>query len=253
MDWRIVGRGDCGIMAKPAGEPVCHTTEGALVSDLPVPLAARLRPPRWADARLAVGVLLVLGSVVTGSVVVRAADQRAPVYTARGALVPGQRLTQADLLRVDVHLGDVSEHYLTATAPLPSPLVVLRPVPAGELVPVQAVGPESAVGVQPLTLVVDPLVAVSLQVGSEVDVYADLPSGTGVGGTTFSGPELVLQRVPVSNLPQPSSALGGASGSDRAVQIMVPTVRVKDLIAAVDRGARMTLVPVPGTTIRLDR
>jgi hypothetical protein len=236
--------------------------KGALVSDLPIPTAARLRPPRWTDARLVVGVLLVLGSVVLGSVVVRAADQRSAVYAARGALVPGQRLTEADLVRVDVHLGSLSDRYLTASAPLPTPLVVLRAVPAGELVPVQALGAESAVGVQPLTLVVDPLVAVSLQVGSEVDVYADLPSsgtssspagGAGVGATSFSGPELVLQRVPVSSLPQPSSGLGGSSGTDRAVQIMVPVARVKDLIAAVDRGARMTLVPAPGTTIRVDR
>ena len=232
------------------------------MSDLPIPSAARLRPPRWTDARLVVGVLLVLGSVVLGSVVVRAADQRSAVYAARGALVPGQRLTEADLVRIDVHLGALSDRYLTATAPLPTPLVVLRAVPAGELVPVQAVGAQSAVGVQPLTLVVDPLVAVSLQVGSEVDVYADLPSsgtgsssagGSGVGATSFSGPELVLQRVPVSSLPQPSPGLGGSSGTDRAVQVMVPVARVKDLIAAVDRGARMTLVPVPGTTIRVDR
>jgi hypothetical protein len=120
-------------------------------------------------------------------------------------------------------------------------------------VPVQAIGAESEVAVQPLTLMVDPLAAVSLQVGSEVDVYADLPSGTGGGGASFSGPELVLQRAAISSLPQPSTSLGGASSGDRAVQVMVPTARVKDLIAAVDRGARITLVPVPGTTVRVDR
>lgn len=223
------------------------------MSDLPTPSAARLRPPRWTDARLIVGVLLVLGSVVLGSVVVRAADQRSAVYAARGALVPGQRLTEADLVRVDVHLGSLSDRYLTAVTPLPTPLVVLRAVPAGELVPVQAIGAESEVAVQPLTLMVDPLAAVSLQVGSEVDVYADLPSGTGGGGASFSGPELVLQRAAISSLPQPSTSLGGASSGDRAVQVMVPTARVKDLIAAVDRGARITLVPVPGTTVRVDR
>lgn len=239
------------------------------MSDLPTPSASRLRPPRWTDARLVVGVLIVLGSVVLGSVVVRGADQRSPVYSARVALVPGQRLTEADLVRVDVHLGPVSDRYLTPVTLRPRPLVVLRAVPAGELVPGDAVGDEASAGVQPLTLVVDPLVAVSLQVGSEVDVYADLPSATGpgagagagggaVGGamggaTSFTGPELVLQRVPISSLPQPSSGLGGASSSDRAVQIMVPTGRVKEVIAIVDRGARMTLVPVSGTTIRVDR
>jgi hypothetical protein len=217
-------------------------------------LAARLRRPGWRDTRLVVGVLLVLGSVVLGSTVMRAADARSPVFTARSALVPGQRLTESDVVRVDVHLGPLSDLYVPATAALAPHQVVLRAVPAGELVPRAALGPQAQVAVQPVTLTVAAGAASTLQVGSEVDVYADLPAaGAGTGAVTFAGPELVLRRVAVSSLPENGSALGGSTTGDRAVQVMVPTERVKDVIGQVDRGARLTLVPVAGTTVRVDR
>jgi hypothetical protein len=224
------------------------------VSDLPLPLAARLRRPGWRDTRLVVGILLVLGSVVLGSTVMRASDARSPVFTARSALVPGQRLTESDLVRVDVHLGALSDLYVAAGAALAPHQVVLRGVPAGELVPRAAVGSPAQVAVQPLTLMVTAGAASTLQVGSEVDVYADLPAtGASTGAVTFAGPELVLRRVAVSSLPENGSALGGSPTGDHAVQVMVPTEHVKDLIGQVDRGARVTLVPVAGTSVRVDR
>jgi hypothetical protein len=184
----------------------------------------------------------------------RAADARSPVFTARSALVPGQRLTETDLVRVDVHLGALSDLYVAAGAALAPHQVVLRVVPAGELVPRAAVGSQAQVAVQPLTLMVTAGAASTLQVGSEVDVYADLPAaGAGTGAIAFAGPELVLRRVVVSSLPENGSALGGSTTGDHAVQVMVPTERVKDLIGQVDRGARVTLVPVAGTTVRVDR
>ena len=224
------------------------------MSDLPVPLAARLRRPGWRDTRLVIGLVLVLGSVVLGSVVMRAADARSPVFTARSTLLPGQPLTEADLVRVEVHLGDLSDLYVAAGAPLAPHQVVLRPVRAGELVPRAAIGSQATVGVQPLTLTVPSAAAATLQVGSEVDVYADLPlAGSGTSAASFAGPELVLRRVAVSSLPERTSGLGGSVTGDHAVQVMVPTERVKDLIGQVDRGARITLVPVAGTTTRVDQ
>ena len=86
------------------------------MSELAVPTAARLQRPRWRDARLVVGLLLVLVSVVLGSLVVESLDDRVPMYAARGALVPGQQLTEGDLVAVDVQLGSQRERYLSAAA-----------------------------------------------------------------------------------------------------------------------------------------
>ena len=91
------------------------------MTDLPTPTASRLRAPSWRDARLLVGVLLVLVSTVAGAVVVARADDRVPVYAAKEQVAPGQRLTEADLVRVDVLLGDGAAAYLPADRPVLSP------------------------------------------------------------------------------------------------------------------------------------
>src|SRR3954452_22866223 len=48
------------------------------------PTPRRVRPPRWLDLRLVLGVLLVLGSVLLGARVVTAADATVPVWAAAG-------------------------------------------------------------------------------------------------------------------------------------------------------------------------
>lgn len=224
------------------------------MTDLPVPTAARLRHPGWRDARLLVGVLLVLASVALGSLVVAHVDDRTPVYAARGPLVPGERLSADDLSRVDVQLGAELPRYLSAAAALAPDRFVLRPVAAGELVPVDAVGGRAQVGVQPLVLTVDAGSAAALQVGSVVDVYVNRVDPA-VGGSVagFVGPELTLEAVSVSSLPRGSGGLGGGAAGDRPVQVMAPTARIKEVIASVDQGARVTVVPVAGSSLRVEQ
>ena len=53
------------------------------------PTPRRVRPPRWLDLRLVLGVLLVLGSVLLGARVVGAADATVPVWAAAGDLAAG--------------------------------------------------------------------------------------------------------------------------------------------------------------------
>jgi hypothetical protein len=222
------------------------------VPDLPTPSASRLQRPSWKDARLAVGLVLVLAATALGSVVVAKADDRVPMYAARGPLVPGQRLTEDDLTRVDVQLARDEARYLSVTQGLPADAYVLREVRAGELVPRSALGGREQVDVQPLMLMVDANSADPLRVGSVVDVYVN-PRATDRGSTRqdFAGPELALQAVSVSRLPQTGSRLG-SSTAERAVQVMAPRDKIRDIIAKVDLGAKVTLVPVAGSALRAD-
>ena len=225
------------------------------MTDLPMPTAARLQKPRWRDTRLVVGLLLVLASAALGSFVVAHADDRTAVYAARGPLVPGQHLGEDNLTRVDVRLGSELSRYLQATAEPAPDRYVLREVGAGELVPAAAVGGRDQVGVQPLTLSVDAGAAAALRVGSRVDVYVNQadPGAAPGGSTAFSGPELVLEGVSVSSLPRTSGGLGGGASGDRPIQVMAPTAQIKEIIAAVDLGARITVVPIAGTSLRVDQ
>ena len=217
------------------------------MSDLPVPRATRLQRPAWRDTRLLVGLVLVLASVALGSSVVAAADDRTPMYAARDALVPGQPLTAEDLVRVDVQLGSYRERYLSAGTGLAPERFVLREVAAGELVPAVAIGGRDQVSVQPLTLSVDAGTVATLVVGSRVDVYVNPADPAATGSDAFTGPVLALEGVSVSGLPKTTGGLSGGAGGDRPVQVMAPRDRIKDIIGQVDDGARVTLVPVPGS------
>lgn len=216
------------------------------MTDLPTPTTSRLRPPSWRDSRLLIGVLLVLLSTVLGSVVVARADDRVPMYAAKGHVAPGQRLTAADVVRVDVLLGDGAVGYLSANGPLQADTWALRDLHPGELIPQAAVGRADAVTVQLVALLVDATSASALSAGSIVDVYVNRPKGdTTIGLPTYAGPERVLESISVARVAGEDDVLGGATAS-RAVQVMVPRDAVRDLVAAVDLGARITLVPVPG-------
>lgn len=216
------------------------------MSDLPTPTASRVRPPSWRDSRLLVGVLLVLAATVGGSLVVAHADDRVPVWAAAGRVTPGQHLAADDLRVVRVALDADAARYLPADRPLGPDTFALREVGPGELVPVAGVGGAADVGVQQVSLLVDATSAGALGAGSVVDVYVNRPKSTSTVGTPqYAGPERVLERVAVARVAADDAVLGGAQQT-RAVQVMVPRDSVRDLVADVDAGARITLVPVPG-------
>lgn len=223
------------------------------MADVPTPTASRLQKPSWKDTRLVIGVLLVLAAVVLGSLTVAAADNRVPMYAAASPLVPGQPLAAERLTRVDVQLGEKAGGYLSAVSALPEGAYVLREVRPGELVPLSAIGRQADVAVQPLTLVADASSAAPLVVGSVVDVYVNPVAADGdASGRDFAGAELALEGVSVAGLPRSQGALGG-SRADQAVQVMAPKAQIRDLIGQIDLGARVTLVPVPGSRLESDQ
>jgi len=223
------------------------------VPDIATPKASRLQKPSWKDTRLLVGILLVLAATVLGSLTVAAADDRVPMYAAVSELVPGQPLRADRLTRVDVQLGDRSQSYLSAASAVPADAYVLREVRPGELIPRSAIGSQDDVGLQPLTLVVDARSAAPLVVGSVVDVYVNPVDTKGdSAGRDFAGAELALESATVAGVPRTGGRLSGTE-AQRAVQVMVPKDRIRDLIGQVDLGARVTLVPVPGSRLGGDQ
>lgn len=214
----------------------------------PAARASRIQRPSWRDSRLIIGLLLVLGSVALGSHLVARADDRIPMYAAAASLAPGQSLTESAVLRVDVQLDDSVAGYLSAREPVPADRVLLRELRPGELVPLSALGTPEEANLSQITIAVDPTSAAPLTTGTVVDVYvnARVPGG---GADEFSGPELLLERATVSSVDTSGRGLG-SSGNGTAVRIMVPQATVPDLIAAVDLGAKVTVVPVPGAVTR---
>ena len=221
------------------------TTAGPAATQQPAPTANRLRPPSWRDRRLGIGVVLVLGSVALGAAVVAGADDTEPVYAASHPLFPGQRLTADDLQVVQVHLGSRRGRYLRAATPPPSGAVVVRSVQDGELVPISAVGTQEAVTSRPVAVPVSAGAVQGLRPGSLVDVWI---AAKGADASTYAEPEAVVRSAEVVTVSTGSGVL--SSSGEAVVRLLLSDDLVPRVLSAVDNGARVDVVPVPGSVPR---
>ena len=216
------------------------------MGELATPTAKRLQRPSWRDTRLLVGVILALLATALGAKVIASADDTTAMYAAAQTLKPGDRLTVDNLVRVDVQLGDRGPVYLSALTGLAPDRFALREIPRGELVPVGAVGGQSEVGVQPVTISVDANSTTALKVGSVVDVWVS-ERDLSTTQERYLDAKLTIERVSIGGVPSDQSRFGAAA-STAAVQVLVPRAQVQAVIAASDKRSRFTLVPVPGSS-----
>ena len=219
------------------------------MAELPKPTAARLRKPSWRDSRLVVGLVLVLLSMAIGAKVIASADDTVPMYAAAAALVPGQPVTQKDVRRVDVQLDANEGRYVAADHDIAANTFALRDVRPGELLPRSALGTKADVNLKPVSVPVDGGAAAQLTVGSIVDVWVNAKDRSS-GADKYGNPVKTLEGATVVRTPDTSGGGLGAASGTTAVQVMVPDASVQALIAAIDQGARITLVPVPGSPSR---
>jgi hypothetical protein len=211
------------------------------VTELASPRAARLATPRWLDARLVLGILLVLFAVVAGARVFASADHYSQVYVAKHDLVPGERVVAADLAVGRVRLAGQGSLYIAAGTP-PVGYVVTRYVGAREFLPVDALAaatPKDA-DTRLVTVPVAPgHLPPGLSHGTLVDVYV---TPKAAAGAAVPAPTLVLAQVAVQSREGGSRGFGG--DTTLAVVLTVPTDRVADMIHAVESGT-IDLVAVP--------
>ncbi|MPQ99816.1 flagellar biosynthesis protein FlgA [Modestobacter sp. I12A-02628] len=208
--------------------------------DLGGPVPRRVRPPRWLDLRLVLGVLLVLGSVLVGARVVTAADATVPVWAAAGDLAAGTVLSVDDLVAVSVRLDDAAGAYLsTSTRPEGRPLA--RAVRSGELVPRSAL--EGASTEVQLALPVQAGFAPpGLTRGQVVDVYAVADAATGATGAADGGVTLVLAGATVQSVSGRGDGVLSSATTTIQVVVSLPAERAGEVLAAV--GGRGLVVVV---------
>lgn len=214
------------------------------------PGARRLATPSWLDARLVLGVLLVLVSVVVGARVLASADTSQEVWVLTRDLSAGSALTAGDLARTQVRLYGNGSRYLLAAGPEPVGYVLQRPVGAHELLPRDSLVRPDAVPAGRREVAV-PVAAghlpEDLQPGQQVDVYvtpggpATTTAATATTATAGPGTRLVLARVPVTARSR-SGGLGATGGS--GVVLAVAEADAPLLVAALQQGP-VDLVRVP--------
>ncbi|WP_336027813.1 SAF domain-containing protein [Geodermatophilus sp. FMUSA9-8] len=216
----------------PTATPATGTAAG--------PVPRRVRPPRWLDLRLVLGVLLVLGSVLLGARVVGAADATVPVWSVAADLAAGTEIQAADLVAVQVRLGDAAGAYLSSGTD-PAGRTLARAVRAGELLP-RAALEEPADLVQVALPVQAGYVPPGLTRGQVVDVYGVTdPAGT----TTGEGVVPVVEGATVQAVS--GRAEGVLSTATTTVQVVVgvPTADAAAVLGSI--GGRPLVVVVHGS------
>lgn len=199
----------------------------------------RLRRPRWKDPRLLVGIVLVLASVLMGALLVSRLSATTPVLVARSAITPGDSLDSADLVTVQMRLGEQAPQYVASPDAIPDGAVAASAVGPGELLPVSAVGQPADVTLRPVVIPVDSSVAESVRPGASVELWHT--SEAGEDGTpaeaTLLVPEAVVRRV------DEGSSLGMRS---MAVEVLVPADRLADVLEVLSQDERLDVIGVPG-------
>lgn len=210
------------------------------MSDLPTPSVARLSRARWLDARLLLGLLLVLVSVVVGAKVFADADERVAVWAVTRDLGADTTLASADLVTRSVRLDRAAGRYVSADQSLEG-LVLRRPVGKDELLPLAALGEPRAADQRRVVIEVDRFTAAGLDKGRVVDVYAVRESASNVEPAK---PELVLAGVTVAEDVNSGGSAFGGSGSKAGVTLVVDGPDVAKVIDAVAHGT-VFVVQVP--------
>jgi hypothetical protein len=200
------------------------------------PVPRRVRPPRWLDLRLVLGVLLVLVSVLLGARVVGAADTTVPVWAATGDLAAGTVLAGGDLVAVDVRLEDVAGRYLS-TSTRPEGRTLSRAVGDGELLPVSVL--EDVPELVRLALPVQSgFVPPDLARGQVVDVYA----AAGATGAADGAVTPVVVGAPVQAVTGRTD--GVLSSSATTVQVVVSVAADDAAAVLASIGGRPLVVVV---------
>lgn len=176
------------------------------------PRPRRLATPSWLDLRLVLGVILVLASVLIGAKVVSSANRTYPRVAAQHDLAAGTILTADDLTVARVQLPRHGAGVYVSRVQDALGKQLSRPVSAGELVPVGALG-----GVIAQTTVTIPLPAAAapeLHKGQRIELWV----------STSSCPSLVLlPDVAVQGVhADADGAFGSGSGGQDVVISVAP-------------------------------
>jgi hypothetical protein len=212
------------------------------------PTARRGIRSRWRDPRLLLGVLLVLASVVVGARVLTGVDDATPVWAANRDLPAGSQVSADDVDEVDVSFGSgVGTAYVSATTPLPSGMILVKPVAAHELLTQSAVDTAAVGPVAQLPLGVESLLMPNdLAPGDVVDVWV-VPSAS-VNSSRASSPRAYGPPHALSVLPGvivvATDSLAALGGSTRNVVVGLDGPQLGRLATVLPRLVSGTIVLV---------
>lgn len=197
------------------------------------------RTPRafWFDPRFAIGIALVVLSVLGVVAVVSAAESSVFVYAARSSLSLGDRVHASDFDSRSVRLGSLGGKYLVDGDIPRTGFVVTRAVSAGELIPVSAVGDVIGSAVASIVVSVKGELARSVGDGSVVDLWCAKETEDSV----FGPPSVLVASATVVRVIAAEGVI--ADRSEQSVELLVPRTKTAAVLEAIANAAALSLVP----------
>ena len=209
--------------------------------------AQKRRRSFWFDPRFAIGLVLVVVSVLGVDALVNAANASVDVLAARLTLTPGERVHASDLVPTSVRVGRTAGLYLTASDVPSAGIVVTRSVAAGELVPHTAVGSQVGQSLTSVVVSVDGALAASIVPGSRVDLWSAQPASAAdvdsasVAPGSFAAPTVLVSSAIVVRLVD-QKTLVASNGS--SVELLMPKADTATVLDAIANGAVLSVLPV---------
>ena len=205
-------------------------------------VSAKQHPPRkkvfWFDPRFAIGLVLVVASVVGISALVAAADSGVTVLAARDTVVAGQRVDADDFVPTRVRIAGAQNLYIGEGDIPDTGRTATRTVAAGELVPASALGDTAAESVTSVVLDLGSGLPEAVVVGSRVDVWA----GRELDNGDFEAPTVIVGSATVARVVDNQSLMASDSGT--ALELLIPRAATARVLEAVANGAAVSVVPV---------
>lgn len=190
------------------------------------------------DPRLAIGGLLVVGSIAGVVGLVAASDSTIDVYVTPDAVVPGDRITASDLEIHSASIGILANRYVRPGEIPADGLIATRPIAAGELIPESAVGSTDSARLAPVVISSSGALPAALEPGVAVDLWAareDEKTGD------YATPTVLVPAAVVVRLVSADTIVAGADVT--AIELLVPKADVARVLEALANEAVLSVVP----------
>ncbi|WP_309132489.1 hypothetical protein [Brevibacterium sp.] len=205
-------------------------------------LSKRFRRPRWTDARLLIGAVLVVLAVIATYLLIEAATSTTRVWASASSLVPGQEVGSDDLVVAEVNLADVGDRYVSADSPLPPDSSVRSVVAPGELLAASVLVPLPELSGRTVAIDVAGSVPSGVDTGSLVDVWA-VPESNGLDEVEAE-PTQIVTSAPVADITRETGSFGVGDGA--RIEVFVPIDELAGLLTVLDGNSILSVVGAPG-------
>lgn len=196
------------------------------------------RVGRRPDARLVVGIVLVVASIAAVVGIVGAADEGQEVLVAPRDLAAGQAVAPDDLEVRRVSLG-VEAHGYAGPADIPEEgVVVTRTLAAGELVPLAALGDARGPVATTVVVTLSTPLGATVRPGDQLDLW----SSPAIEAGRFGAPAVIASGTQLVRTIADEGIVSGREGGQ--IELLVLRRDVARILHALANGDALAAVPV---------